>query len=93
MKQNAGDHNFTDDSQNETVVKRWLITEDTRFYQQAIKQLFPRHNRCIDCGGDCVKGQWEKKVVQLYLNRAESKEHKRLAVNTFSNSASNDIYM
>jgi hypothetical protein len=26
LQQNAGDHNFTHDSQKETVVKRWLIT-------------------------------------------------------------------
>jgi len=44
------------------VPARWLIIQDTEVYQEGFKKLFPRHDECLTCGGDCG-GQWREKTI------------------------------
>jgi hypothetical protein len=55
LKQSLGGHKFEDDRHAETVVTRWLITQDTEFCQQVVEKLVPRCNTCLICGRDCAE--------------------------------------
>jgi hypothetical protein len=54
--QNLVGHKFKDDRDVETVVTRWLITQDTDgLIQEAVKKLVARYDEYLTCGGGCVE--------------------------------------
>jgi hypothetical protein len=55
LKQNFGKHRFKDDCKLETFMIKWLITQDTDFYQQGREELFPAYDKCLSSGRNCVQ--------------------------------------
>ena len=46
-EEKLGGHKFKDDREMETVVIRWLITQDTEFCQLGKKQIVPHHDKWL----------------------------------------------
>ena len=53
---------FTDDRDVETTVIWWLITQDTKWYQQDTGSFVQRYDKCLTFGSDCVQKQLELRV-------------------------------
>jgi hypothetical protein len=55
LKQNRGGRRFEDDYEVETVVTRWLITQDTDWCQQATEKLVRNCDKWLSFGGKYVE--------------------------------------
>ena len=49
-----GGHRLKDNREVQTVATRWLVTQDTDWYQQGMQKLASRYDMCLSCGRDCV---------------------------------------
>jgi hypothetical protein len=54
---NVEGHRPNFDSEVQSVVTRWLATQETDCYQQGLEELVLRYDKCLSYGGDYVKYQ------------------------------------
>jgi hypothetical protein len=73
LKQNLGGHKFKDDREVQTVVTRWLITQDTDWYRQWVEKLVTRYDKWLSCGEDYVEMQWGCRTIKRKLFLLEAK--------------------
>jgi hypothetical protein len=61
----------------ETVVTRWLITQDTGFYRQAKEKFVPRYEKSLNFDGNCLKECRDSNVKKSELFPIELKHKPR----------------
>jgi len=57
---------------------RWLLTQDTEFYQHTIETIVPHNDKCFSGSGDYVEKQWDSGTItsELYFIQSKIKNPK-----------------
>jgi hypothetical protein len=54
LKDWLGSQRFNNNEQLMEGVKSWLSSQAADFFDTSIQKFIPRHDKCLNSGGDCV---------------------------------------